>query len=282
MSNKKTKLKGGKLVKPLTPIKDYKTNHNMVGATDLEKVLYFSEVIYFDNKRSQIPIPPDVTEPDAPQPQTDAAQPETEKNKFTYTKTTDVFTSQIVARLLAQIIVSPSNKNLEITGNLYFLKKENSNAIVEYFKKYYKKVDANLLYRIGYAAIFGTANKVLGGVSQITKNDYKLYGSVPSFEEQKTIDKNLGSSIKSGDTIVNEEVIPEAPEEDQDRDFIKIHREILRNFDFEQEDFNKAFDNIPSSINPIEVERLNFYDRTNKNPCKDEEFIKEHGECGKR
>ena len=274
MSNKKTKLKGGKLVKPLTPIKDDKTNHMMVGATDLEKVLYFSEVIYFDNKTSQIPEPPDGTETDAP-------QPETEKNKFTYTKSKDAFTDQIVARLLAQIIVSPSNKNLEITGNLYYLKKENSNALVEYFKKYYKKVEANYLYRFGYAAFFGTANKVLGGVSKLTKNDYKLYGSVPSYEEQATIDTNLGNSIKSGDTIITEEVIPDDTK-DQDRDLIKIHREILRNFDFEQEDFNKAFDNIPSSINPIEVERLNFYDRTNKNPCKDEEFIKEHGECGKR
>ena len=274
MSNKKTKLKGGKLVKPLTPIKDYKTNHKMVGATDLEKVLYFSEVIYFDNERSQTPDPPDTTE-------TVTAQPKKEPNKFTYTKTKDAFTDQIVARLLAQIIVSPSNKNLEITGNLYYLKKENSNALVEYFKKYYKKVEANYLYRFGYLAIFGTTNKVLGGVSQITKNNYKLYGSVPSYEEQSTIDTNLGNSIKSGDTIITEEVTQDDTE-DQDRDFIKIHREILRNFDFEQEDFNKAFDNIPSSINPIEVERLNFYDRTNKNPCKDEDFIKEHGDCGKK
>ena len=281
MSNKKTKLKGGKLVKPLTPIKDYKTNHMMVGATDLEKVLYFSEVIYFDNERSQTPEPPGRTETETAQSETETAQPKKEPNKFTYTKTKDAFTDQIVARLLAQIIVSPSNKNLEITGNLYYLKKENSNALVEYFKKYYKKVEANYLYRFGYGAIFGSANIVLGGVSKLTKNNYKLYGSVPSYEEQATIDTNLGNSIKEGTKIITEEVT-KPTNQDIDKELIKIHREILRNFDFEQEDFNKAFDNIPSSINPIEVERLNFYDRTNKNPCKDEEFIKEHGECGKR
>ena len=62
------------------------------------------------------------------------------------------------------------------------------------------------------------------------------------------------------------------------------YKHLLRNFHLDQGDFNEAFRNIKSSINPVEVLRLNHYDKTNRNPCTDEEFLKENksAECSKK
>jgi SpoVK/Ycf46/Vps4 family AAA+-type ATPase len=62
------------------------------------------------------------------------------------------------------------------------------------------------------------------------------------------------------------------------------YKHLLRNFHLDQGDFNEASNNIKSSINPVEVLRLNHYDKTNRNPCTDEQFLKENksAECSKK
>ena len=50
---------------------------------------------------------------------------------------------------------------------------------------------------------------------------------------------------------------------------------LLRNFQFSTADFQNAFENIKSSINPIEIQRLNRYDDTGTNPCLDDAWINE-------
>ena len=112
---------------------------------------------------------------------------------------------------------------------------------------------------------------IISNVMDTARKQYQGLGEV----QQKYLVKTLGSALQMSDEEVKK--------------YLNSSSSRLADYDAEaakrtanQEDFNKAFDNIPSSINPIEVERLNFYDRTNKNPCKDEEFIKEHGDCGKK
>ena len=112
-----------------------------------------------------------------------------------------------------------------------------------------------------------------------------FFGLCCKRRSKKKCSREKRKKVTRRKTIDEDEKITVIPITKQSEDVSTAsYKHLLRNFHLDQGDFNEASNNIKSSINPVEVLRLNHYDKTNRNPCTDEQFLKENksAECSKK
>ena len=196
-------------------------------------------------------------------------------------KKIDYFTNNKKGILLTYIINKQDKTGNELLINKFFT---NFFKITWGTSKYFTKTTLALSTAVTLSSLYLVPTLGVGAAVGLFSGSSAGFSAIDGIFLNSRSGNKLKKEMETLFVKQNEEITVNPIIKQSEEVSTTSYKHLLRNFHLDQGDFNEAFRNIKSSINPVEVLRLNHYDKTNRNPCTDEEFLKENksAECSKK